>query len=165
MRQCRKCGKEFKFWHKVDGKKRNCSGRKFCFDCSPYKGHNTKPDDPSRISNPHPRNGQKAIPYREWSNERKQKTLKRYYDRGVERKQKLLEIKGGQCIKCGYCKCSRALEFHHRDPKTKNFSLTMREIAGFAWDTVLAELNKCDLVCSNCHREIEDEQNRSKYSE
>lgn len=162
MRQCRKCGKEFKLHIKIYGKKRNCAGRKFCFECSPFGSHNTKADDPSRPCVPHPRNGQG---YSSWPQERKTKAIKRYYDRGVDRKKQLVEMKGGKCASCGYCKCLRALEFHHKDPSTKSFSLTLREIAGFSWETVIEEANKCDLLCANCHRELEDTQNRSKYAD
>ena len=54
---------------------------------------------------------------------------------------------------CGYSKCLGALEFHHLDPSQKDF-----EIGGLklhAWsDVVKRELDKCILVCSNCHKEI-----------
>ena len=66
-------------------------------------------------------------------------------------KQKAVEYKGGKCVYCGYDKCLSALEFHHRDPKEKEFAWdSMRKQA---WDKVVTELDKCDLVCANCHRE------------
>lgn len=57
---------------------------------------------------------------------------------------------------CGYKKCIRALSFHHRDPTTKQFGLEMRSIRGLGWESVLAEAEKCDLLCLNCHMETED---------
>lgn len=68
------------------------------------------------------------------------------------RKLKLKAIKylGGKCIKCGYNKCVDALDFHHRSPIDKDFSISgsVRK-----WEIIKAELDKCDLLCSNCHRE------------
>lgn len=72
------------------------------------------------------------------------------------RKLKMMAIKylGGKCCKCGYKKCIAALEFHHLDPSKKEFSLSARGMTR-AWKIVKKELDKCILVCSNCHREIE----------
>ena len=69
----------------------------------------------------------------------------------VGRKLKAIAYKGGQCQSCGYNKCYSALEFHHRDPSTKEFDWF--RLKNRAWSTIVAELNKCDLLCSNCHRE------------
>lgn len=69
---------------------------------------------------------------------------------------KILAIayKGGCCSKCGYNKNYSALDFHHVDPSQKDFAF------GGAKGTVVAltekiknELDKCILVCANCHRE------------
>ena len=68
-------------------------------------------------------------------------------------KQRAIEYMGGSCCKCGYSKCSYALEFHHTDPTEKEFSLSQTGVTR-SWDRLLAELKKCILVCSNCHREI-----------
>ncbi len=73
------------------------------------------------------------------------------------RRQKLklmaLEYKGSSCQNCGYQKCERALGFHHLDPTQKDFGISFK---GFSrsWEKVKAELDKCILVCSNCHMEI-----------
>lgn len=162
MRQCRKCGKEFKLSAKIDGKRRNFAGRKFCLECSPFGSKNTKPDDPSRQSKYGQKNYKKN-PYGTWTKEAREDYVRKYYLRGLERKKQLVEMKGGKCQTCGYCKCLRCLTFHHRDASLKEFSLTMREIAGMSWESVLKELEKCDLLCLNCHMELEDEIGRSKY--
>ena len=58
-------------------------------------------------------------------------------------------------MKCGYNKCLAAMEFHHRDPSEKEFAFS--RYRNTSWDknkdTVLTELDKCDLLCANCHRE------------
>lgn len=69
-------------------------------------------------------------------------------------KKVLVDEAGGKCVLCGYSRCSRALEFHHLDPTTKEFSLAhngrTRSIA-----KLRAEASKCVLLCANCHAEVE----------
>jgi hypothetical protein len=64
---------------------------------------------------------------------------------------KAIEYSGGECKLCGYKKCPAALEFHHRDPTLKEFSWD--RLRGQSWASIVKELDKCDLLCSNCHRE------------
>lgn len=68
-------------------------------------------------------------------------------------KEMAIEYKGSRCEKCGYDKCNGALEFHHLDPTKKDFSLSTKGHCT-AWEKVKKELDKCILVCANCHREI-----------
>jgi len=65
-----------------------------------------------------------------------------------------LEYKGGKCQICHYDRCHRALELHHLDAKQKEFGIAYRGYTR-SWDKVKVELDKCVLVCANCHREIE----------
>ena len=67
-----------------------------------------------------------------------------------------VEHKGGCCIKCGYNKCMGALEFHHTDPTQKDFAISNNGTTK-AWSKIIIELEKCILVCANCHREIHHE--------
>jgi hypothetical protein len=65
------------------------------------------------------------------------------------------------CELCGYARCFRALEFHHLDPATKQFTVSAW-ISNHAYSTkneaiLEAELQNCIRVCSNCHREIHDD--------
>lgn len=73
------------------------------------------------------------------------------------RRQKLREMareyKGNKCAVCGYKKCPSALEFHHRDPKKKDFGLSVKGLTR-SWDKIKEEIDKCTLICANCHREI-----------
>lgn len=61
--------------------------------------------------------------------------------------------KGGKCVSCGYNKCNAALEFHHLDPSQKEFSMNHQKGTTFN-DKIRKELDKCSLLCSNCHREV-----------
>ena len=60
---------------------------------------------------------------------------------------------GGKCQICGYNKCSDSLDFHHRDPETKKFGISVDGITR-SWSRVKNEIEKCVLLCANCHREV-----------
>lgn len=66
-------------------------------------------------------------------------------------KQLAVEYKGGCCSKCGYNKCIAALEFHHVDPNTKDKDYFNSR--GGLTGSLKTELDKCVLLCANCHRE------------
>lgn len=70
-------------------------------------------------------------------------------------KKMLIEYKGGKCQKCGYDKCDGALQFHHRNPEEKEFGLGGINLndTNFSIDKVYEEVDKCDLLCANCHAE------------
>lgn len=67
-------------------------------------------------------------------------------------KQRCVDYLGGRCKRCGYDKCLNALQAHHRDPQTKAFEISSG--SNRKWALVQAELDKCDLLCSNCHAEV-----------
>mgnify|MGYP005855513707 CR=1 FL=1 len=46
-----------------------------------------------------------------------------------------------------------ALDFHHLDPQKKDFNLGIA-IIQWKWEKVKPELDKCILLCANCHREL-----------
>ena len=70
----------------------------------------------------------------------------------IRTKERAVEYKGGKCIICGYDKCIKAFDFHHLDPEKKDF--TIGSNSSISWDRLKLEIDKCILVCSNCHREI-----------
>lgn len=61
--------------------------------------------------------------------------------------------KGGACMNCGYSNYIGSLEFHHTDPSQKDFSLSTKGHCR-SWNSVMIELDKTVLLCSNCHKEI-----------
>jgi predicted HNH restriction endonuclease len=73
-------------------------------------------------------------------------------ERWKDRKVKAIEYKGGQCKNCGYNKYYGALEFHHTEPSQKEAD--WNKIRLWSWEKIKLELDKCDLLCSNCHKEI-----------
>ena len=72
-------------------------------------------------------------------------------------RQMAVEYKGGRCELCGYNRCLEALEFHHQDPSRKDFSISAQGHSR-SWRKVQEEIDKCILVCANCHREIHTRQ-------
>ena len=65
-------------------------------------------------------------------------------------KAKMIAYKGGKCERCGYNRCNDVLCFHHKDPSIKELTL----VGGVkSWDRTKAEIDKCMLLCSNCHME------------
>ena len=71
--------------------------------------------------------------------------------RWKDRKRKAVSLFGGSCSKCGYSRNLAALHFHHTKPAEKEY--TWRHLRLKPWKNVIKELQKCILLCSNCHAE------------
>tara|TARA_Y100000296_G_C4995576_1_gene167572 strand:+ start:40 stop:399 length:360 start_codon:yes stop_codon:yes gene_type:complete len=69
------------------------------------------------------------------------------------RKQKAVDYKGGKCKICGYNKCNSSLQFHHIEPGHKDFGFSAKGWTR-AWEKQKIELDKCILLCANCHGEV-----------
>ena len=69
-------------------------------------------------------------------------------------KKRAVDYKGGKCQVCGYDRCIRSLDFHHVDPTKKEFSIS--EFKNKKIENLKNELDKCILLCSNCHGEVHD---------
>ena len=86
------------------------------------------------------------------------KDRSQYLIRAVHKRRKKIRVmavgyKGGKCQICGYDRCIDALEFHHEDSSAKDFSISEKGYTR-SWQKVKEELDKCTLVCANCHREL-----------
>ena len=62
------------------------------------------------------------------------------------------QLKSKPCSDCGANLATEELDWHHRDPKTKVFSVG-RDLYRHGRAQIVQELTKCDLVCRPCHRE------------
>lgn len=67
------------------------------------------------------------------------------------KKEKAVAYKGGKCVNCGYNKCFAALDFHHLKPEEKEYQWNTLRFK--SWDKIIKELDKCVLLCKNCHTE------------
>ena len=72
----------------------------------------------------------------------------------LNRKQRIkaqcVEYLGGKCMKCKNKYPTAVFDFHHRNPSEKSFNIGDRGCVAF--NTLKPELDKCDLLCANCHR-------------
>lgn len=70
-------------------------------------------------------------------------------------KKQLVEYKGNKCELCGYNKCLGALQFHHLNPNEKDFDISkaVNSSSGADMESLYQEVDKCILVCANCHAE------------
>lgn len=67
----------------------------------------------------------------------------------------MVNYKGGKCEICGYNKNLAALQFHHLDPSQKDFNIaTNLMLKDFSMNNYYQEVDKCILLCANCHMEI-----------
>ena len=94
----------------------------------------------------------------EYKIKRKKDVVKNVVNWRKDKKRKLIEYKGGKCEVCGYDKCVSALSFHHKDPKEKDFSISAKS---YSYERLKKEVDKCIMVCSNCHIEIHENMNKN----
>lgn len=159
---CKKCGTSFPNRLKINGVLKEVHSRAYCITCSPVGTR--KFCGPIRDhSKPSKRQLEKQgiksdkicascnRSYRSTSRNNVCTTCRGKKARNA-RKMKLIELNGGKCSNCGYNKCSKALQFHHIDPKDKLFALSA--YLHLALDTLMKEAKKCILLCANCHAEL-----------
>lgn len=154
MPTCRHCNSYFPNWMNIEGKRKSLQRRKFCIDCSPYGGRNTRKD----ISTPKIVRGRKRrFTCNKCGKERNETSGNltcgtcRSLARRHEAKDRARKLLGAACSSCGYSKCQDALEFHHKIKETKSFNLSA--CWQFPWSKLHTEILKCVLLCANCHRE------------
>ena len=97
---------------------------------------------------------------REW-NHRNRQARYQYKSDSIERfKVELMEVLGGKCLVCGFKfdgKNSCVFDFHHREPKKRKYLLCKQTMNRVSRDVLRKEAEKCDLLCSNCHRLLHSE--------
>lgn len=157
MPECKKCDSHFPNRVKIEGKVRVLKNRKYCLDCSPFGQHNTRKLEKLPLSTDNkicPRCG-------------KEKDASQFYKKGdkpgsyckpchntysherwKKRKKDAVEYLGGKCEDCEKQYPFFVYDFHHTGGKDYEWGqLRLR-----AWDSVIKELDRCVLLCSNCHR-------------
>lgn len=70
-------------------------------------------------------------------------------------KEKINEYKQQGCQRCGYKTNLAALQFHHLNPKEKDFEISSNLCR--KWETIKQEVEKCIVVCANCHIELHNQ--------
>jgi hypothetical protein len=151
MPVCNKCNVSFPNVVFIHGKERFLNKRKYCLDCSPWGCHNTKKKHISdkgivcsvckKIYDYRKKLDSRTICYSCKVNERRYKV-----------KQRCVNYKGGKCAVCDYNRCLQALQFHHVNPKEKDFQISGKHC--LSWEKIKKELDKCVLLCNRCHAEL-----------
>lgn len=165
MKHCRKCGNKIPSWIKINGVLHNLGNRVHCLDCVPFK---KKSKLTYEARNEARQNRQKIVSKenkricevcnREYVyHRRKGHTLKRCNScmtnyRRFKLRKRIYDYKGSKCEICGYDRYTEALTFHHRDPDKKEFNISGSHSR--SWESIKHELDKCNLLCLNCHAEI-----------
>jgi len=81
--------------------------------------------------------------------------IKKYHEITQKRYSDIMhELKSNGCAICGYDKCDTALEFHHVNPQDKKFTCGVDGFIIHNSKDFKEELNKCILLCANCHKEL-----------
>jgi hypothetical protein len=154
MPTCIKCNDVFPVWMWIDGKKKNLNNRKYCIECSPFGSRNTKKleledDSPFKICIV----CKKQFEYIREKGHRKTKCNSCHTrEKNQSVKIRAVNYLGGKCSICGYKKNYSALSFHHKDITQKDFPIANSK--GLKWELMQNELDKCVLLCSNCHAEL-----------
>lgn len=77
--------------------------------------------------------------------------MKKRYDKFILRwakRYRIIKELGGKCINCGETNMF-LLDLHHKEPEKKSFDIS--KYRNIQWDLILPEINKCVLLCRNCH--------------
>jgi len=159
---CTLCNQSFPIKMLIDNKWRNLCNRKFCLECSPWGSHNTR----TLLEKKTEVVGQKHCPKCNTI-----KLIEEFYKRKgstnpgnycklcctastLERQRKLkakaVEYLGGKCVDCNTIYHPAAYDFHHKDMAEKEFGIANSKLTSF--DKIKDELDKCILLCANCHR-------------
>lgn len=149
MKKCLDCEQELDDEEFYRDKSRPDGREPYCKECKGIRRRGS-------LSSPQQRAARKA--YRQ-DNQDRVREWNRNWSRKRSRKLKLelIALLGGKCQQCGFNDHPAALQFHHRDPLTKSFNImnSARMSKKYPWDVVLAEVEKCDLLCANCHAIVE----------
>ena len=151
IKRCIKCGKMMPLTEFYKDKNRSDGLQYYCKKCCSIMGKSYRERNVDMLK-------QRGHDYNQKHKEQCAKRTalwRKRHSTEIYLKQKHIihDLKINGCAICGYDKCDAALEFHHVNQEDKKFCLTARNV-GYSEILVAEELNKCILLCSNCHREI-----------
>lgn len=88
---------------------------------------------------------------REWHAKNRDARNAAQYNRQRDLRKRFMEYKKTlSCQRCGFSHY-RAIHFHHRNPSEKFMPVSQMIHHQYAWEKIMAEVAKCDILCANCH--------------
>lgn len=154
MKNCEmlNCDNQFPSYQIIEGKFKNHQNRKYCFECSPVGKHKIR----GRAKNvPLHENCDlcsKTLDSKTWANRKRCNSCQVKVHR-IIKKIRAINLLGGKCKDCGWKPKNvyevSAMEFHHPN-KDKDFEIG--RYLNKKWESLMLEFNKCELLCSRCHR-------------
>lgn len=119
---------------------------------------------PKRISNRRKEMGEEA--WTEYQAQRNRDKVRKYLNTRkvvqsrIRKKRKLIDYKGGKCERCGLeSEVNGVYVFHHRNPEEKEFRISGVQNS---FEACRVEVDKCDLLCQNCHAIVHWEWDKNK---
>jgi hypothetical protein len=94
--------------------------------------------------------GKEYVPPKKYKDDRVKCSACLKVTRAADVKAKAVAYLGGKCVGCQFIGPVVAYDFDHVDPTQKEFKISGHYI--FRWSELVKELNKTQLLCSNCHR-------------
>lgn len=103
-----------------------------------------------RRRNPERQQGYRQTRYASHGDQERARAQRNTRSRWRERREWLNTLKMERgCIDCGFNSHPAALHFDHRDPSMKVMAIS--KMLSFSMEKILAEIEKCDVRCANCH--------------
>ena len=90
---------------------------------------------------------------RRWYEKNKQRQAKYKAGRDAEIRGWVRDLKSQGCIRCPE-NDPACIDFHHRDPSEKDFTISQALAYGWSIERIKSEVAKCDRLCANCHRKL-----------
>lgn len=152
IRNCNKCNENIPEKILNNGKFVNLRRRKYCIKCSPLRENTRGKDSTSPEAIECAECSRKYVfNYDQGHTKDRCNSCNAAYNKNAKRL-RALEYLGGKCTSCGYNKCISALSFHHKNPELKSFTISGNYTR--KWESLKEELDKCILLCLNCHAEL-----------
>jgi hypothetical protein len=108
-----------------------------------------KPDD---VDLPDDKVWDELSPYQRYYYKNREEEIKRTQSRKEELNEWFKGYKEGlSCEECGESR-SPCLVFHHEDEDDKSFNVSEMVAEGYGRETIKQEIDKCTVLCANCHR-------------
>lgn len=155
--KCKECSQEFSDMPLIDKKWRDCKGRTHCYDCSPFKLNRIKAKREELIK----QNPENYV-------ERECKVCNKtsvvvkgnnflHICNGCRKKKNIkshrlsaVNMFNNKCKDCQKTFHMNVYDFHHLNKDDKKYELS--RLWGNSWKTIEEELEKCIMLCANCHR-------------